>query len=57
MRLIKRTWHGYFREIGEQLTLEGRESSDTRDGHGCKNIWVRDSHGHLMNVWNCEVAQ
>lgn len=56
MKLIKRTWHGYYREAGEELTPDqrGRDNS-TKDNHGCGNQWVRDSAGNLMNVWDCEV--
>ena len=56
MKLNQRVWHGYYREEGEEITPDKREASDTRDGHGCPNKWVRDSKGALMNVWQCEVS-
>ena len=57
MKLIVRTWHGYYREAGEELTLDARGKDNTvKDSHGCGSLWVRDSKGHLMNVWDCEVS-
>lgn len=56
MKLNQRVWHGYYREEGEEITPDKRKASDTRDGHGCPNKWVRDSKGALMNVWQCEVS-
>jgi hypothetical protein len=56
VKLNQRVWHGYYREEGEEITPDKREASDTRDGHGCLNKWARDSRGHLINVWQCEVS-
>jgi len=62
MKLKTRVWHGYYREKGETVApcpapkgLPYREP--VTDSHGCKNFWVNDSHGNLMNVWECEVCK
>jgi hypothetical protein len=60
MKLKTRVWHGYYREKGETvapcLAPKGYVDHKTTDDHGCKNFWVTDSHGNLMNVWECEVT-
>ena len=59
MKLKTRVWHGYYREQGETVTPcpapSGVVADDITDQHGCQNFWVTDSHGNLMNVWECEV--
>jgi hypothetical protein len=43
-------------EAGERVTY--LKNGDTiKDACGCKNFWVLDSSGQLMNVWECEVTQ
>lgn len=59
MKLKTDVWHGYFREKGQTVTLcpapNGVATEHITDQHGCKNFWVTDSRGNLMNVWECEV--
>ena len=56
MELNQRVWHGYYREAGEQVTPDARGKDGTiKDAHGCISQWVRDSKGHLMSVWDCEL--
>lgn len=58
MRLARDVWHGYTRPAGELITLDiRRDDSRITDEHGCNSLWVRDSAGNLMNVWNCEVSE
>lgn len=60
MKLKTNVWHGYYHEKGETVTpfLAPRELdySDVTDQHGCKNFWVIDEVGNLVNVWECEVT-
>lgn len=59
-KLKTRVWHGYYHEKGETVTPipapQGVDCSDIIDQHGCKNFWVIDKGGNLMNVWECEVS-
>lgn len=60
MKLKTRVWHGYYHEKGETVTPytapQGLYYSDITDQHGCRNLWVIDKFGNLMNVWECEVS-
>ena len=57
MRLTKQVWHGYTREAGESVTFAGEGEATVTDSHGCVSLWVRDSRGDLLSVWNCEVSR
>ena len=54
--LSREVWHGYTRPKGEPVSLISGVSTQITDSHGCGNFWVLDSHGHKMNVWECEVT-
>jgi hypothetical protein len=57
MILNQDVWHGYTRKAGEIVIPDAREADpNTIDAHGCASLWVRDTSGNLLNVWNCEVA-
>lgn len=60
MKLKTSVWHGYYHEKGETVTPfpapQGLDYPDITDQHGCKNLWVIDKVGNLMNVWECEVS-
>jgi hypothetical protein len=57
MKLNKQVWHGYTREAGETVIFAGEGEATVTDSHGCASLWVRDSRGDLMSVWNCEVSE
>ncbi len=57
MKLNKQVWHGYTREAGETVTFACEGEATVTDSHGCASLWVRDSRGDLLNVWNCEVSE
>ena len=58
MKLNQKVWHGYTREAGEVVIPDSRKAnSTTTDEHGCVSLWVRDSRGDLLSVWNCEVSK
>ncbi len=57
MKLNKQVWHGYTREAGETVTFACEGEATVTDSHGCASLWVRDSRGDLLSVWNCEVSK
>jgi hypothetical protein len=58
MKLTADIWHGYTRKAGEIVTPDNKGADPTTtDAHGCASLWVRDSRGDLLNVWNCEVSK
>lgn len=70
MRLKTDVWHGYTRKAGTYVKhivkagalvtiLDPHDAPDVAlvtDHHGCRPVWVTDTEGNLLEVWECELS-